>query len=324
MPEHKLKGKKILFLTGSFPVISETFIINQITDLLDSGINVEMFSFSPGDKRLVSDRFSDYQLFNRTTYLNFPKSKVLKLFKALPKIIKILLTKPILLFKIFNFKKYGQFSRSLKTLFWVEPFVGRHFDLVHCHFGTVANKFLLIKEILGIKSPLVVSFYGYDISHIIKEKGSHYYDRLIKETKIFIAMSENMKERLIKQGFPGDKIIVLPVSIDVGAYPFKVRKFKHYPINLISVGRFVEKKGFPDLLHAIRLVVDKVGKDKVKLHIIGDGPLKSEIFSLTDKLKLESVVKFYGYQKIEDIIKFFMSMDIYLQTSKIANDGDME
>lgn len=324
MENVKLKNEKIAFVVGAFPVVSETFIINQAADLLERGFDVKIFSFLPGKKDFVSDRFYDCRLANRVVYLNLPKSKILKAISALFKVVKIFLIQPRLLFRIFDTKHYGQFSWSLKTLFWVEPFVGQKFDLIHCHFGTVANKFLLVKEILDLKLPLVTSFYGYDVSHMVKEKGPHYYDRLQNEAKAFIVMSENMKERLVAQGFSSDKIVVLPVSIDVSSYPFRERKFKDYPANLFSVGRFVEKKGFSDLLQATRLAENKLGRDKIKLHIVGDGPLKEELFSLTKELGLGPIVKFYGYQKVEDVIKLFMSMDVYLQTSKIASDGDME
>ncbi len=324
MNDYKLKGKKVLFFVGAFPIVSETFIINQVADLLDRGVDVRIFSLLPGNKNMVSDRFFDYQMSDRTVYLNLPKSKITRLFKALPKIIKILLIRPTLFFKVFNFKRYGQFSWSLKALFWTEPFMAEQFDLIHCHFGTIANKFLLIKEILSIKAPLVVSFYGYDVSQIVVEKGLSYYNRLKEEAQAYIVMSENMKSRLVSQGFVADKISILPASIDVQSYPFLKREFKTYPVNLISVGRFVEKKGFPDLLRATKLVADKLGENKIRLHIVGDGPLKSEILSLVGELRLESIVKFYGYQKVEDIIKLFTSMDIYLQTSKMACNGDME
>jgi len=35
---------KIAFIVGGFPSLSETFILNQITGLLDLGYEVEIFS----------------------------------------------------------------------------------------------------------------------------------------------------------------------------------------------------------------------------------------------------------------------------------------
>ncbi len=38
------KNMKIAFIVGGFPSISETFILNQITGLIDRGHDVEIFA----------------------------------------------------------------------------------------------------------------------------------------------------------------------------------------------------------------------------------------------------------------------------------------
>ena len=43
---------KVAFIVGEFPAVSETFIINQVADLKDRGIEVEVFSFE--EDRFIS------------------------------------------------------------------------------------------------------------------------------------------------------------------------------------------------------------------------------------------------------------------------------
>ena len=319
-----IKEKKIAFIVGKFPSISETFIINQVADLDDEGIKVEVFSFTKGDSENISQRFYDHKMVDRTHYLNMPENIFARCCLAAPKIIKILFYQPSLLLKVFDFKRYGREALSLKLLYWTEPFLGKRFDLYHCHFGQMANKFLIIKEILGIKAKVATSFYGLDVSSYTKEKGVGAYDRLKKECSAFIVMSNNMKERVVAQGFDEDKITVLPISIKVDSYPFKTRELKaREEVKMISVGRFVEKKGFDDLLRALAIVKEKMTK-KFECVIVGDGPLKEEIFRLADELKLKDVLDFRGYMKMEDVIDLFMKTHFYLQPSKTAANGDME
>ncbi len=228
--------------------------------------------------------------------------------------------------KIFNFKKYRHDVLLLKLLFWVEPFIGKKFDLVHCHFGPAANAngFLIIKEILGLRQKIVTSFYGWDVSLLFKQKPANYYDKLKRESSLFFVMSHNMKDRLVEKGFEQNKIRVLPVGIDVKSYPYKERVFHDGElIKIISVGRFVEKKGFDDLLKALAIVKEK-SKRLFKCYIIGGGALKDKLFNLTERLNLKDIVEYKGYMKIEDITNYFFDMHLFVQPSKTSRRGDME
>jgi len=47
---------KIAFIVTTFPTLSETFILDQITGLLDMGHDVEIFAqTNPKDKKVHSD-----------------------------------------------------------------------------------------------------------------------------------------------------------------------------------------------------------------------------------------------------------------------------
>src|SRR5205814_7640499 len=137
----------------------------------------------------------------------------------------------------------------------IEPFIGKKFDLVHCHFGPVANKYLLVKDILNLDVPLVTTLYGFDVSAYFKQCPPNIYDRLKRECELFFVMSDNMKQRVLARGFPENKVKVHPVSINVDSYPFSERKCRSDGVvEIASVGRFVEKKGFDDLLRALSIV----------------------------------------------------------------------
>ncbi len=315
---------KIAFIVDRFPVVSETFVINQVADLMDRGIEVEIYSFHKGDKENISQRYHTYNMAELVHYLDTPKNIVTRLRSAIPKIAHVFVTHPLLLFKIFNIRRYRRKALSLSLLFWIEPFLDKKFDLAHCHFGTVANNYLSIKKILGLRQKIVTTFYGYDASRIFNENRSDYYAELKEESTLFFAMSHNMKERLVAQGFEKNKIKVLPVSIDLQSYPYKERTpHDGEPVNIISVGRFVEKKGFDDLLRALAIVKEK-SKKAFKCYIIGDGVMKDELFALTDQLKLKDIVEYKGFMNMEAIITFFMGMHVFVQPSKTARNGDME
>ena len=166
---------------------------------------------------------------------------------------------------------YCMYRRSLRLLFSLVPFIGRRFDVIHCHFGEIANRFLTIKEALHLDFPLITTFYGYDVSRVFKESPANPYDRLVQECSLFFVMSNDMKRRVLARGFPEDKVKVLPVSIDVDSYPFFERRCPaDAPVELVSVARFVEKKGLDDLLRALAIVKQRTRR-AFHCSIIGSG-----------------------------------------------------
>ncbi len=322
------KGKKIAFVVGIFPAVSETWMINQIAGLLDRGFDIDIYAFTTQniDQKHISDEYKKYNMSARTTYIGMPESRILRIIKAAPKIIRLLFMSPGVLARTLNIKKYGKDALSLKLLFWSEQFVGKKYDLIHLHDGLIANRFLTIKDIVGIRTKFITSFYGQDVSRRFRDHPNEdIYKRLKKECSVFIVMSNFMKDRIVAKGFDKSKIQVLPIfGINVDGYPFKERKLEPGEvIQMATVGRFVEKKGFDDILRALAIVKNKTDK-KFICNIIGGGPLEHDLRVMTEELCLKDVVSYKGYMKIEDIINYFLKMHFYLQPSKTASNGDME
>ena len=318
------EGKSIAFVVGTFPLISETFIINQVADLLDLGFNIQIYALKKGSEENISERYFSYRMSERVHVMEMPEGYIARIAAAIPKILHILSVRPNVLLKIFDVTKYGANAYTLKTLFWAETMLDLDADVVHCHFGTIANRYLIVRDILGLAQPIITTFYGFDISHIVKEKGIPYYDELRKQCKLFLVMSNNMKERVAAIGFDNEKLFVLPISIDVEASPFTQRVLADgETIRIISVGRFVEKKGFDDLLRAVALLKKKQARSFM-LSIVGGGVLDDEIRALAKKLDVLDVVEFLGPMKLEDIIVRYMQSHLYVQASKTSKDGDME
>ncbi|MBX2828041.1 MAG: hypothetical protein KTR22_07750, partial [Flavobacteriaceae bacterium] len=77
-----MSGKElnIAYVVGWFPMVSETFIVNQITSLLDQGHSVTIFSYHPGNLEIIHPKVSEYDLMSRTTvFRQKPNSYVKRL-----------------------------------------------------------------------------------------------------------------------------------------------------------------------------------------------------------------------------------------------------
>lgn len=86
---------------------------------------------------------------------------------------------------------------------------------------------------------------------------------------------------------------------------------KEIPV-LIGAGRLAPWKGFADLIHAVKEVSTR---RQVRLLILGDGPLRSELDALIRKLGLADKVRLQGY--VENPLKFFVRADIFVLSSHV-------
>ncbi len=321
------KKIKVAFFVGVFPAVSESWLVEQIEELLKRNFKIDLFVFKRGDLENISGNIQKLKLLDKATFLEFPLPWRQRFLKAAPLFLKILLKKPFLLFRVFD-KRNGPDAWTLKYLFWVAPLFDKikSYDLVHCHFGTTGNKFLVIDRILKTKKKLIVSFYGLDGSMYLKKRGKDFYRKLIERADYILPNSDYMRHSLIKYGFNPKKTFVQYLGVNFSKYKFKQRIYKKgLKLNIVFVGRFVAKKGINDILQAIARVY-KIYPKRVKMHIVGGGQKSREeaIKKMVNKLNLQEAVKFYGLQPHDKVLKILEDMHLMIQLSRVAPDGDME
>mgnify|MGYP003635543396 CR=1 FL=1 len=91
---------------------------------------------------------------------------------------------------------------------------------------------------------------------------------------------------------------------------------------LIFVGRLVKLKGVDDLLHAVSLL--KHNFTDIRLLILGEGPFREELESLSRKLRIEKQVFFTGWVEPEEVVNYLTAADIFIGPSKNSPDGSTE
>lgn len=313
---------RIAFILGRFPAISQPFIIDQIADLLDRGVDVQVLAFERGSPEHISPRYERYRMAARTRFLQPPYAKVPRLLQAIPRLLRLLRARPAAAASVFN--PFKRRSWTLRSLYAAAPLVGESFDLIHCHFGDNAVNFIEIWSVLGKPAPLVTTFYGYDVSHIFRHFPANYYDELKRECALVYVMSENMRQRVIAHGFAPERVKVHPVGIAVAEYPFAERRLAAgQTVELLAVGRLVEKKGFDDLLRALARVKATSAR-AFHCSIVGDGPLRDDLERECAALGLSETVTFRGSVAVDRLVELLTSGHFLVAPSKTATNGDME
>ena len=311
---------KIAFLLGEFPIISETFIVSQITTLLDLGHEVEIFALRRSKDNKIHEDVKKYNLIEKTHFINVPENKAIKLIKAFYLLFINFYKNPINLLKSFNFIKYGKFAFSLNLFYTGIAFYNymNYFDIIHAHFGQRGVIGIYLKE-MGAKGRLATTFYGGDVN----EKYKNGYKYLFKKGNLFIVNNNFKKNKLIELGCYPKKIVVIPTGVFLEKFIFSRKKIKkNEKIKILSIGRLVEKKGIKYAILAIADIVKNY--KKIEYKIVGDGILRVQLEGLVKRLNLEKYVRFLGYCTQEEYIKLYKNSHIFLSPCVTASNGDSD
>jgi glycosyltransferase involved in cell wall biosynthesis len=194
----------------------------------------------------------------------------------------------------------------------------QQFDVVLAEYGTTAAGITSACERAGI--PLVTHFHGFDASRrSILESYEKAYMEMFAYASRIVAVSHDMRQRLLKLGCPPEKLIISPCGPD--------NAFLHLPTALnsnqvVAVGRLVEKKSPNLLILAFHKVLAR--HPDLCLTIVGDGPLRLTCEELIETLGLEDNIRLVGAATSEEIRRYMSDSFLFAQHSIVASDGDSE
>jgi len=312
---------KIAYFVTEFPKISESFILNQITGMIENGHPVEIFSQEFARERKVHPDVVKFGLAEKIHYYHgVPENKIVRIFKALQLILRHILKWPGPILNSLNILKYGREAWSFRLLFTVVPLL--ECDIIHCHFGVNGLFGLRLKE-LGVKGKLVTSFHGYDVNSYPKRAGKDVYRDLFQKGDRFTTNTVFTKKKAMELGCREELISIFPEGLKIEKYRAKENTKKPgEKVIILTVGRLVEKKGHRYLIEALAKIIEK--EKNIEYRIAGDGPLKDSLQSLVKNLGIEAYVKFLGLVEESEVLSLYESSDIFVLPSVTASDGDME
>ncbi len=191
-------------------------------------------------------------------------------------------------------------------------------EVLLAEYGVVGAYIYKTCQKLGIK--LVIHFHGYDASmySVILRLGNRYRQMFEVATRV-VAVSEEMKNDLIILGCDPQKIDVNPY----GPNEEFTNVIPNYQSNnIVSVGRFTEKKAPDVMIKAFARVLKAF--PEARLRMIGDGELKKSCEDLVVELGLADQIEFLGLLSKDHICKVFEDSSIFVQHSVQASSGDKE
>lgn len=202
----------------------------------------------------------------------------------------------------------------------------RKFDIVHSMFAipSAPAGLILAKK---FKIPHLLSILGGDIFDPSKKLSPHktpflHYTvrKMMEDSDKVVALSSDIMEKSIHYYKISKKIDIIHLGIEKPVYNTKKRQdygFKLNDILLVTVGRLIPRKSVQDLIN----VVKAINCPNLKLVIIGDGPEKPRLESLSKKLNVSDKIFFFGNVTDDEKFQLLNVSDIYVSSSQHEGFG---
>ncbi len=306
-------------------MLTETFVLNQITGLIDRGHQVDIYAEARGDTVQMHREVSDYGLLEKTRWaLPVPANRLLRLCKALWLCTTKGWKKPLCILRCLNFFKYGRRALSLRLLYMAMPYLdAKTYDIIQCHFGPNGVHAERLRRVGAIKGKIVTTFHAYDIYRYPRQKGNGVYKKLFEQGEQFFVVSQAGREELVRMGCPVDRTIIHRMGINPSRFGVQhTRTNGDGEVVIATTGRLVEKKGIE---YGIRAIAElRKRYPNLTYKIAGDGSLKAKLEKLVRQLGLEGSVKLLGWQSNDQIRDLLGETAIVLAPSVTSDDGDKE
>ncbi len=187
--------------------------------------------------------------------------------------------------------------------------------LVHAHYGPAGLR------MMPLAARLLVTFHGFDTSSLPATDGSYRraLPRLFGRAAGIVAVSETVRERLVRLGCPEEGLHVIPMGVPLGPpRPHPIRD----EVRAITVARLHPVKGVPDLVDA--LAKARALGARLALDVVGDGPERAEVERRIDGGGLRGTVKMHGTLEPARVAELLDAADLFVLNSRTTPEGDAE
>jgi glycosyltransferase involved in cell wall biosynthesis len=213
------------------------------------------------------------------------------------------------------------YSHAFHAQFQSQPY-----ELIHAHFGT--SGMYALPYAARYRLPLVVTFHGVDVTvlgswaRFLPHRWPYAWlaPRLLQRMTLGLCVSHEIRDRLRALGAPADRLVIHRLGIDLGQ--FTIGRRDPAKVEVVMVGRLVEKKGFEYGLQAFARVAK--AHPNMGLTIIGDGARRRSLEQLASALGIVDRVTFTGVLPSGEVSERLRRSDVLLAPSVTGRDGNRE
>lgn len=193
---------------------------------------------------------------------------------------------------------------------WKAYFLHRekHFDVAWSMMASWGGLAAWWFSVLSPRTPLVVTLQEGD--EIAKRKFGLValgWRLILSRARLVTVISNYLGDEARRHGYQGE-IALIPNGVAPDFFNFE--KKDHEGTVLITTSRLVEKNAVGDIISALKFL-----PPSVRLMIVGDGALRSDLENLVLRSDLGTRVKFLGHIDHADLPKYLAEADIFVRPS---------
>jgi glycosyltransferase involved in cell wall biosynthesis len=305
---------RIAYLAGEYPAVSHTFILREVAALRAQGLEVQTCSIrrtGPEHHRGPAEQAAAQTTFNVLDAAKNPAALIGAQLAALRHPGRYLRCLALalrmrgpglgaLLYQLFYFVEATVLARHLRA---------QNITHLHNHFAqascTVA---LLTSELSGI--PFSFTLHG---PADFTDPRLWRLDTKIAHARFVACISHFCRSQAMMQADPAHwpRLQIVHCGVDPARYGTKPRTASAK--ELLFVGRMSAVKGVPILLQAFADV--RTHHKDARLTLVGDGPERAALAARAAALKLDTSVRFTGYQSQDEVAALLAQSDVFVLPS---------
>jgi colanic acid/amylovoran biosynthesis glycosyltransferase len=312
---------RIGYIAADFPVLSETFVVNDMRGLEALGHDVTAIALGGADPATIGN--PNYQIKGPTIRVKGLRPPIWRKVQKWAGRRRLRAKYENVFADRFD-RQPGDIPDELwrDRLTWdaaIDQIDRGRFDFLYVHF---AMRQLLLgyhaSRILGI--PLGVTLQAHDI---FINPLRHLFPQLLGQCAFVVTVSQYNKEEILRlaPNLAPDSVHVLANGIDVDRFAPRFHD-PHKPFRFAGTGRLVEIKGWHVLVEAAGLL--KRRRDDFIVQIVGEGPLREQLERRRDELSLGEHFQLMGRRDATYLQDWLPDQDCFVLPCVIAKDGNRD
>lgn len=317
------KNRVVAFILKGYPRLSETFIVNEILLLEEMGFRIHIFALRNPGESVIHD--SVRQVRAQVTYI---PDYFWKHFGAIVgSNLRLWLRRPRVYWQAFRFAA----GRSLRR--WSSSTIKRFAQAAYLVERRLPGTGVVHLHAHFSHGPTTVAFFaswltGLNYSFSAHAKDIYLQDddflRLKIDKALFaVTCTEYNRQHMLRVA--GNSGAVHRAYHGINLTIFSPEQSKISPAQppvILSVGRFVPKKGFPVLMRALGILKKK--GISFRAYVIGGGPQKEELQNLRTELELEENVQIISKLSQRELLNYYQQASVFTLACQIQPDGDRD
>lgn len=314
---------EIGYIVKMFPRLSETFIRNEILELENQGLVLRIFSL----KKPAHAEAGQCGAAIRSAIHYLPDRTWREPWRVLLAQWRVLLAYPRgyvrTLVHVLQGRELRSLGRGLRRFCQTCCLVSelgpvRH---LHAHFATDPTRLASwARMICGISFSVTTHAKDLYQDNRIASPGL----RFKLSSARFVIANSRFSAAGLRSSFNGScptRILTVYNSLDLAAFPMRSEEPQRR-LRILSVGRLIEKKGFPDLLKACQFLKER--GVQFDCEIIGSGSMREQLVELIKNLGLEKTVVLRGQQTHQDMLEHYRNATVFALPCVVAANGDRD